>query len=816
MRFESDPSPSPEGVSDRLATTPGRVAGIDPRLPEFEDLAQEAWILRHRWEQEGRAVPDSPQFHRGVLRNLARRKARGEARRYLRERYVAEHGPSSSPSAASLVERSDLLEALGRAMDSLEEPFRAILSAHHVEGLSIAEIAERDGIAADTARWRLRRAHELTREVLLRRDRRGWISELSALLPFGLGRRSGGGVGSALRSSPWFTPALLAGAVAVALSTWFVLRTSSSQGGRGSAAQLAREAQMDSIVAMEVVGEARNLPFEPPPLNLSEGSEPAAVSNATPSAQAFRLRNLVPVLSGTVAGKDRGPIAGAFVSVYYDRIDPVRRSEYLGQRREAVLDQITGGGRPPVEGPPIRVGRTDGSGRFTLPIGLPITNCTVRVVVHAPGYREYMRRRVSVGLAAPRELQVVLLPGSKIEGKLEFPFSESGPPSPFYVWAVPEAVGSNPISLATELREREAARVDDPLRESTEHLVEVAADGTFEITGLDRNLRYWLRGSDPGYRFELDAPLVPNRPEVQVPMAVRPHLRFSREDPGDEPWFVDFKLKMKIDGQVVETFEPFEEGSARLPSLTSNGSSIDWALPLERIAELGYHDSQTIVFEGSVRAWYQDGLTRAELGGLIGRGTRQTMNREGDVWPVHFPSKAFTSGRPLSRSSSPNVLSVVDQHGRPAQSMPLLQWRAPDGGLMPFEHPQELNDGLVPVEGPIRPAVLHVQAQFGEEFGPEMIYAWAPDAAQPRFPPAYLLAPAPGLLQVECGEPDREVCLSWLDGSGGEHEVYSGPVGSLGGPIRLPTGLWQIVELERDELRTRFEVFAAELYELEL
>ena len=170
-------------------------------------------------------------------------------------------------------------------MDSLEEPFRATLRAHHAEGLSIAQIAEREGIAADTARWRLRRGHELTREVLLRRDRRGWLSELGALLPFGLGRRSGEGMVPGARASRWLLPALLASAGFVALTSWLVLRTPSSQGQTGSAIHLARGGQADPVAATTLAGGLRALPPEHRVESSSRSPEPLRSSAQLPQLQ---------------------------------------------------------------------------------------------------------------------------------------------------------------------------------------------------------------------------------------------------------------------------------------------------------------------------------------------------------------------------------------------------------------------------------------------------------------------------------------------------------------------------------------------------
>lgn len=176
-----------------------RLAGALVRdRAEADDLAQETVQV---------ALANPPEIDRpvrpwlaGVARNLARFRARGDARRAARELRADELRPDE-PTPEQLVERVQLHRLLADKVLVLEEPFRQTVLLRYYEGLSAADIARRMDIPAGTVRWRLKRGLELLRAELDRDhegDRARWCALLAPL---------------ALPSSP--TVPLLAGVIAM-------------------------------------------------------------------------------------------------------------------------------------------------------------------------------------------------------------------------------------------------------------------------------------------------------------------------------------------------------------------------------------------------------------------------------------------------------------------------------------------------------------------------------------------------------------------------------------------------------------------------
>lgn len=114
-------------------------------LPALRDVARfDAWLGR-------------------ILANSCRQLLRSRKRRRVREIAVSELEPrADSPDMSGMAPGpADVvadLDALGRAFDRLDSDARILLVHHHLEGLSIGDIAARTGLSAATVKWRLHMA----------------------------------------------------------------------------------------------------------------------------------------------------------------------------------------------------------------------------------------------------------------------------------------------------------------------------------------------------------------------------------------------------------------------------------------------------------------------------------------------------------------------------------------------------------------------------------------------------------------------------------------------------------------------------------
>ena len=173
-----------------------------------DDLVQDTWVaaLRH--------PPDADRPLRPwlvhVLRNAARFRWRGEARRAAREHAAMVSGEAAAPSSEALLERLQAQRALARLVAELDEPFRAAVLACYAEGATPSELARQLGVPAGTVRWRLQEARSRLRQALLDEhdgDRRPALAVLAPL------------VTAAPRRPTWVVPAaaLLALALIVAM-----------------------------------------------------------------------------------------------------------------------------------------------------------------------------------------------------------------------------------------------------------------------------------------------------------------------------------------------------------------------------------------------------------------------------------------------------------------------------------------------------------------------------------------------------------------------------------------------------------------------
>jgi RNA polymerase sigma factor (sigma-70 family) len=130
---------------------------------EAADLGQDAWLAasadRSRTGSLGAWLT-------GVLRNLARKRARDGGRRARREVELGDGLVDEGARPDAIVERLELHQHVARLLLGLDEPLREVVFLHYYEGLTSAAIGERLGIAAGTVRWRLKQGLDALRERL--------------------------------------------------------------------------------------------------------------------------------------------------------------------------------------------------------------------------------------------------------------------------------------------------------------------------------------------------------------------------------------------------------------------------------------------------------------------------------------------------------------------------------------------------------------------------------------------------------------------------------------------------------------------------
>lgn len=134
---------------------------------EAQDLAQDAWLVAAT-ERPADGRPLRPWLSR-VVRNLARMKVRGRARREARESASAATETEASP--AELVQRVELQQLVAGEVLRLSEPYRSTLLLHYFEELTCAEIARRLGVPEGTVRRRLKVALDEIRARLAAHER---------------------------------------------------------------------------------------------------------------------------------------------------------------------------------------------------------------------------------------------------------------------------------------------------------------------------------------------------------------------------------------------------------------------------------------------------------------------------------------------------------------------------------------------------------------------------------------------------------------------------------------------------------------------
>lgn len=167
------------GWMRRLAV---RLAG-DSHLAD--DIVQDTWIAAmRRPPEEGESA--RPWLAK-VLRNALRMRVRTDGRRASREQ-AALILHDEVPTPESLVAKTEAQRLLAGLVLRLEEPYRSTVLLHFGEGMTLADIARSQGIAASTARGRLKTSLDQLRAWIQAEtgDRRRWALAPLLALPKGV------------------------------------------------------------------------------------------------------------------------------------------------------------------------------------------------------------------------------------------------------------------------------------------------------------------------------------------------------------------------------------------------------------------------------------------------------------------------------------------------------------------------------------------------------------------------------------------------------------------------------------------------------
>ncbi|HED65469.1 MAG TPA: sigma-70 family RNA polymerase sigma factor [Planctomycetes bacterium] len=256
-----------------------------------DDVLQEAWIATAQGEH-----PEGSRSQRawlsGVVRNVARKLVRSDARRRVREHRAAR--AESLPSASDTAARVELLGRVVQAVHALDEPYRTVLLLRFLDELTPGEIAELQGVPVDTVHTRIRRGLGRLRTELSTSAGSDEGTWLAALLPFAkLPHWTPGAAASATAATTGsaLPPALLMsttskctlalGVLALAsITTWQLVRPRATPAApdSGSTADAAALPPADSVV------------HAPQATPLAPEARPETRVAAAPEAAAWVLR----------------------------------------------------------------------------------------------------------------------------------------------------------------------------------------------------------------------------------------------------------------------------------------------------------------------------------------------------------------------------------------------------------------------------------------------------------------------------------------------------------------------------------------------
>ena len=130
---------------------------------DAEDLVQESFLAAHQYlDTFDVERPFGPWLNRIVMN----RGANLRRSRYRRQTEPETDAVSTAPSALDEATRSETRDLLLRALATLNEKQRMIVTLFDVDGLTSSEIGERLMLAPGTVRWHLHEARRILRGAL--------------------------------------------------------------------------------------------------------------------------------------------------------------------------------------------------------------------------------------------------------------------------------------------------------------------------------------------------------------------------------------------------------------------------------------------------------------------------------------------------------------------------------------------------------------------------------------------------------------------------------------------------------------------------
>ncbi|MCB9646543.1 MAG: RNA polymerase sigma factor [Deltaproteobacteria bacterium] len=125
----------------------------------FQKTFLKVHAARHRYRVGSPVRPWVLTIARNVAFDQLRRKSSSE-------QSLSEEVALRLPDPSDAVQEREALRDLQRALDSLPRDKRDVVELHKIEGLSMAQVAERVGINEGTARVRAHRGYKALRELL--------------------------------------------------------------------------------------------------------------------------------------------------------------------------------------------------------------------------------------------------------------------------------------------------------------------------------------------------------------------------------------------------------------------------------------------------------------------------------------------------------------------------------------------------------------------------------------------------------------------------------------------------------------------------
>ena len=145
---------------------------------DADDATQQVFLVASR-RREALARGKERSFLYGTALRIAANLRRGLSRRREAPESAAPAAASAVPLADEVFERRRARELLDELLSQLPEELSRVLVLSEIEGLTLAAIAELEGIPSGTAASRLRRARAAFRELLqAHRDRNPFAGSL--------------------------------------------------------------------------------------------------------------------------------------------------------------------------------------------------------------------------------------------------------------------------------------------------------------------------------------------------------------------------------------------------------------------------------------------------------------------------------------------------------------------------------------------------------------------------------------------------------------------------------------------------------------